>query len=122
MLFLPASSVDLGLQNSVLNIAFSCTIFCTNSMEIHMEAITYSHTRQHLAEIMNKVGDDRSPVLITRQAGQPVVMMSLQDFNALEETAYLMRSPKNAKRLMESIEQLAAQGGQQKELLPDAAD
>lgn len=85
-----------------------------------MEAITYSHTRQHLAEIMNKVGDDRAPVLITRQAGQPVVMMSLQDFNALEETAYLMRSPKNAKRLMESIEQLAAKGGQQRELLPDA--
>ena len=72
-----------------------------------MEAITYSHTRQHLAEIMNKVADDHAPVLITRQAGQPVVMMSLQDFNALEETAYLMRSPKNAKRLMESIEQLA---------------
>jgi len=85
-----------------------------------MEAITYSHTRQHLAEIMNKVADDRAPVLITRQAGNPVVMMSLQDFNALEETAYLMRSPKNAKRLMESIGQLAAQGGQQRELLPDA--
>ncbi len=82
-----------------------------------MEAITYSHTRQHLAEIMNKVLDDRAPVLITRQAGNPVVMMSLQDFNALEETAYLMRSPKNAKRLMESIEQLAAQGGTAKELL-----
>ncbi len=84
-----------------------------------MEAITYSHTRQHLAEIMNKVSDDRSPVLITRQSGNPVVMMSLQDFNALEETVYLMRSPRNAKRLMESIEQLAAQGGQQRELLPD---
>ncbi|HLP98254.1 MAG TPA: type II toxin-antitoxin system prevent-host-death family antitoxin [Sideroxyarcus sp.] len=85
-----------------------------------MEAITYSHTRQHLAEIMNKVADDRSPVLITRQAGSPVVMMSLQDFNALEETAYLMRSPKNAKRLMESIEQLAANGGKVMELIDDA--
>lgn len=85
-----------------------------------MEAITYSHTRQHLAEIMNKVTDDRSPVLITRQTGTPVVMMSLQDFNALEETAYLLRSPKNAKRLMESIEQLVSQGGTQRELAPDA--
>ena len=81
-----------------------------------MEAITYSHTRQHLTEIMNKVTDDRAPVMITRQTGKPVVMMSLQDFNALEETAYLMRSPKNAKRLMESIEQLATQGGTQREL------
>lgn len=85
-----------------------------------MEAITYSHTRQHLAEIMNKVTDDRAPVLITRQTGNPVVMMSLQDFNALEETAYLLRSPKNAKRLMESIEQLVAQGGTERELAPDA--
>lgn len=85
-----------------------------------MEAITYSHTRQHLAEIMNKVTDDRAPVLITRQTGNPVVMMSLQDFNALEETAYLLRSPKNAKRLMESIEQLVSQGGTQRELAADA--
>jgi len=82
-----------------------------------MEAITYSHTRQHLAEIMNKVGDDRAPVLITRQTGSPVVMMSLDDFNALEETAYLMRSPRNAKRLMESIEQLANNGGTIRELI-----
>ncbi len=82
-----------------------------------MEAITYSHTRQNLAEIMNKVADDHAPVLITRQTGQPVVMMSLQDFNALEETAYLMRSPKNAKRLMESIEQLATSGGKTRELI-----
>jgi len=85
-----------------------------------MEAITYSHTRQHLAEIMNKVSDDRSPVLITRQTGSPVVMMSLQDFNALEETAYLLRSPKNARRLIDSIEQLVTQGGTQRELVADA--
>ncbi|MEI7842048.1 MAG: type II toxin-antitoxin system prevent-host-death family antitoxin [Gallionellaceae bacterium] len=84
-----------------------------------MEAVTYSHTRQHLAEIMNKVSDDRAPVLITRQSGNPVVMMSLQDFNALEETAYLLRSPKNAKYLMESIEQLVAQGGTKRELITD---
>jgi len=85
-----------------------------------MEAITYSHTRQHLAEIMNKVINDRAPVLITRQTGNPVVMMSLQHFNALEETAYLLRSPKNAKRLMESVEQLLSQGGTQRELVTDA--
>lgn len=84
-----------------------------------MDTITYSHTRQHLAEIMNKVTEDRAPVLITRQTGNPVVMMSLQDFNALEETAYLMRSPRNAKRLMESIGQLATQGGTLRELSPD---
>jgi antitoxin YefM len=85
-----------------------------------MKAASYSHTRQHLSEIMNKVSEDRAPILITRQNGSPVVMMSLDDYNALEETAYLLRSPKNAKRLMESIEQLAAQGGKTRELLPDA--
>ncbi|KAF0204851.1 MAG: prevent-host-death family [Gallionellaceae bacterium] len=85
-----------------------------------MEALSYSHTRQHLSEIMNKVTEDRAPVLITRQTGNPVVMMSLQDFNALEETAYLLRSPKNAKRLIDSIEQLVTQGGTQRELAEDA--
>jgi len=85
-----------------------------------MDAITYSHTRQHLAEIMNKVSDDRAPVLITRQTGKPVVMMSLDDYNALEETAYLLRSPRNAKRLMASIEQLVANGGTVRALAPDA--
>ncbi len=85
-----------------------------------MEAISYSQTRQHLSEIMNRVSDDRAPILITRQKGNPVVMMSLDDYNALEETAYLLRSPKNAKRLMESIEQLMTQGGSQRELAPDA--
>lgn len=85
-----------------------------------MEAVSYSHTRQHLADIMNKVTEDRAPVLITRQNGNSVVMMSLQDFNALEETAYLLRSPKNAKRLIASIEQLVTQGGTQRELASDA--
>jgi len=79
--------------------------FGSGYKEADMEVFTYSHTRQHLAEVMDKVTDDCAPVLITRQTGSPVVMMSLQDFNALEETAHLMRSPKNAKRLMESIEQ-----------------
>jgi antitoxin YefM len=85
-----------------------------------MEAITYSQTRQHLAEIMDRVSDDRAPILVTRQKGRPVVMMSLDDYNALEETAYLLRNPKNAKRLMESIENLMAQGGTARELASDA--
>jgi len=85
-----------------------------------MDAITYSHTRQHLAEVMDMVSDDRSPVLITRQKGRAVVMMSLDDYNALEETAYLLRSPRNAKRLLLSVEQLLARGGTARELAPDA--
>lgn len=84
-----------------------------------MEAISYSQTRQHLSEIMNKVSDDCAPILITRQKGRPVVMMSLDEYNALEETAYLLRSPKNAKRLMQSIESLVSQGGTPRDLVSD---
>ena len=73
-----------------------------------MEALTYSYTRTHLAQVMRSVNEDRAPVLVTTQRGKPVVIMSLDDYNALEETAYLLRSPKGAKRLMESVEQLRA--------------
>lgn len=85
-----------------------------------MDAMTYSYTRQHFADVMDRVNDDRAPVLITRQQGKPVVMMSLDDYNALEETAYLLRSPANARRLLESVEQLRAGGGEVRELSADA--
>jgi len=81
-----------------------------------MEAMTYSYTRQHFADVMDRVNDDRAPVLITRQQGRPVVMMSLDDFNALEETAYLLRSPANAQRLLAAVSQLAAGQGQERTL------
>ncbi|ACO77843.1 Prevent-host-death protein [Azotobacter vinelandii CA] len=57
---------------------------------------------------MERVNDDRAPILITRQKGEPVVMMSLADYNAFEETAYLLRSPANAERLIRSIANLRA--------------
>jgi antitoxin YefM len=58
---------------------------------------------------MNRVCLDRDPVIITRKRDQSVVMISLDDYESLEETAYLLRSPANAKRLIESIE--AAESG-----------
>ncbi|HOI51322.1 MAG TPA: type II toxin-antitoxin system prevent-host-death family antitoxin [Azonexus sp.] len=85
-----------------------------------MEAMTYSYTRQHFADVMDRVNEDRAPLLITRQQGKPVVMMSLDDFNALEETAYLLRSPANAARLIEAVGQLRSGGGEVRELRPDA--
>ena len=57
---------------------------------------------------MEKVCDDHAPVIITRKNERSVVMISLEDYQALEETAYLLRSPKNARRLLESIAELAA--------------
>jgi len=66
---------------------------------------------------MKKVCDDHAPVIITRKASQPVVMMSLEDFEALEETAYLLRSPKNARRLLESVAELESGKGTERELV-----
>ncbi len=82
-----------------------------------MDTITYTSARGNLAKTMEKVCDDHSPVIITRKTAQPVVMMSLEDFEALEETAYLLRSPKNARRLLESIAELESGKGYEKELV-----
>ena len=71
-----------------------------------MEAITYSAARQNLAATMNQVCEDHDAVLITRKRNQAVVMLSLEDYESLKETAYLLRSPANARRLAEGIEEL----------------
>ena len=68
------------------------------------QAITYSEARQNLAETMNRVCDHHEPVIITRQKSPSVVMMSLEDYNSIMETAYLLRSPANAVRLREAIQ------------------
>lgn len=69
-----------------------------------MNAITYTAARENLASTIDKVCTDRAPIIITRKRSQAVVMISLDDYEALEETAYLLRSPANAKRLISSLE------------------
>ena len=76
-----------------------------------MTAISYTAARENLASTMDKVCEDHAPVLITRNRDQAVVMMSLADYEALEETAYLLKSPKNAKRILSAISQLDAGKG-----------
>jgi len=83
---------------------------------ISMNALTYTYTRQHLADVMRSVNEDHIPVVVTSQRGKPVVILSLDDFHAFEETAYLLRNPQGAKRLLESVEELRAGGGQIREL------
>lgn len=82
-----------------------------------MNTIGYSAARSNLAETMERVCDDHAPVIITRKAARPVVMMSLDDYEALEETAYLLRSPKNVRRLIESIAELESGKGTERELI-----
>ena len=71
-----------------------------------MDSISYSAARANLASTMDRVCDDHEPVIITRNGEQSVVMLSLDDFNSLEETAYLLRSPANARRLLGAIDRL----------------
>lgn len=81
-----------------------------------MDAITYSSARANLASTMDRVCNDHEPLIITRNGEQAVVMLSLEDYKALEETAYLLRSPANARRLLSSIAQLSAGQGSPREL------
>ena len=82
-----------------------------------MDAITYSSARANLASTMDRVCSDHEPLIITRNGEQAVVMLSLEDYKALEETAYLLRSPANARRLLNSMAQLNSGKGVQRELI-----
>lgn len=76
-----------------------------------MDAITYTAARENLAATMDKVCQDHAPVIITRNRDQAVVMLALADYEALQETAYLLQSPKNAQRLLAAKAALEAGEG-----------
>lgn len=82
-----------------------------------MDAITYTTARANLASTMDRVCNDHEALIITRNGEQSVVMLSLEDFKALEETAYLLRTPANAKRLLSAISQLNAEQGVERKLV-----
>jgi len=72
----------------------------------NMRSITYTEARENLANTINRVCEDNAPVTITRRRDQAVVVLSLAEYESLQETAHLLRSPANAKRLLKSIESL----------------
>ncbi|MCF6280753.1 MAG: type II toxin-antitoxin system prevent-host-death family antitoxin [Candidatus Polarisedimenticolaceae bacterium] len=82
-----------------------------------MDAISYTVARANLAKTMEKVCNDHEPIIITRKRESPVVMIYLEDYQAMEETTCLMRSPANARQLLESIAELEAGKGVERELL-----
>jgi antitoxin YefM len=82
-----------------------------------MDVLSYSETRARLKEIMDRVVEDRSPVVITRQKAEAVVMVSLADWNAMEETLHLLSSPANAEHLREAIRELDEGRGKEHELI-----
>lgn len=71
-----------------------------------MKILSYTAARAHLSQTMQKVCDDHAPVIVTRAKADPVVMISLSDFEAMQETNYLMSNPANASRLAESIDEI----------------
>jgi antitoxin YefM len=82
-----------------------------------MDAISYTAARANLASTMMDVCNNHAPIIITRKSEDPVVMMSLEDYNAMKETTYLLRSPANARDLLESIAELEAGDGTERELV-----
>lgn len=81
-----------------------------------MRTMTYSESRAKYAETLNSVASDREEVVITRAGHEPVVIVSLDDYESLKETAYLLRSPENARRLLASIDRLEKGDGTVHEL------
>lgn len=82
-----------------------------------MDVISYSDTRAHLKEVMDRVVADRAPVVVSRQKAESVVMISLADWNAIEESMHLLSSKANRKRLESAIAQLDAGKGEARDLL-----
>lgn len=81
-----------------------------------MDVLSYSDARANLKAVMERVVDDRTHVVITRQKAEAVVMVSLSDWNAIAETMHLLSTPANAERLRRSVRQLEGGGGSEREL------
>ncbi len=77
-----------------------------------MRTMSYSETRAHFAEVLNRVADDREEVVVTRSGREDVVIVSRADYESLRETAYLVRNPANARRLLAAIDRLESGGGE----------
>lgn len=82
-----------------------------------MDVISYTDARANLKRVMDNVVNDRAPTIIARRNGEAVVMISLDEWNAMEATEHLLRSPANARRLREAIAELDAGGGTERELI-----
>jgi antitoxin YefM len=82
-----------------------------------MKAISYSEARENLKSVIDQVVADCAPIAITRQRGEGAVLVSESDWASIQETLYLLRSPKNAARLLEAVRGLEAGGGEEHALI-----
>ena len=84
-----------------------------------MKTMSYTESRKRYAEVLDSVVNDREEVVITRAGHEPVVIVSLADFESLRETAYLLRSPANARRLLDAMQRLESGAGERNELVDE---
>lgn len=84
-----------------------------------MKTYTYTESRTNYARVLDEVTQDREETIITRAGREPVVIVSLADYESIRETAYLMRSPANARRLLNAIEELEGGPGEAHDLIND---
>lgn len=84
-----------------------------------MKTLSSTELRANLSSVMDQVSDDHEPVIVTRAKGRPVVLISLEDYDAMDETAYLLASPANAQRLLDAVAGLNAGGGTLRELIEE---
>ena len=82
-----------------------------------MDVISYSDTRARLKEVMDRVVADHAPVVVTRQKAESVVMVSLSDWNAMEETLHLLSTKANQTRLLDAVRQLDSGAGEARDLI-----
>ncbi len=82
-----------------------------------MNILSYSEARANLKKTMDAVCEDHAPTVITRQGGESVVIVSLADYESMEETLYLLGSANNARRLLSSIEQVKSGKAKVRELI-----
>lgn len=81
-----------------------------------MRTMSFTKSRAKYAETLDAVVNDREEVVVTRAGHEPVVIVSLEEYESLKETAYLLQNPRNASRLLTSIERLERGGGSEHEL------
>lgn len=84
-----------------------------------MDVVTFSEARKNFKAVMDRVVNDSDHTIVTRQNGEPVVMVSLSEWNAMMETTHLLSSPRNAARLRESIGQIESGKAKARELERD---
>ncbi len=84
-----------------------------------MEITTYTNFRKHLKTFLDNVLANHAPLFITRAKGEEVVVLSKTDFDSMQETFYLLQSPKNAARLLSGIEEYEQGLGKEKKLIDE---